>query len=67
MAAPARTLEGAVERGELTDAQIRELIAREAKQLGLTFAEATARARAGTLPGNYLAADIELLVELLSD
>jgi hypothetical protein len=56
----------AIERGELTRAQLRELIAHEAGALNLTFEEAVARAKAGTLPRNNIGADIELLTELLA-
>jgi hypothetical protein len=57
----------AIERGELTEAQLRELITLEAKALGLGYEEAVLRARAGTLPERYpLRADLELLVDLLA-
>jgi hypothetical protein len=57
----------AMERGELTEGQLRELIALEARALGLDFAQAVARAKAGTLPEQYpLCADLELLVDLLA-
>ena len=61
------TLVEAIERGELTQAQWRELIAIEADDLGLGIDEAVQGARQGTLPKTGLGADIELLVALLDD
>ena len=58
-------LQEAIEKGELTEAQLRELIALEAQALGLTYEEAVRRARDRRLPKNYIAADLELLVQLL--
>jgi hypothetical protein len=58
-------LQEAIERGELTEAQLRELIALEAKALGLTYEEAVRKARDRRLPKNYIGADLELLVQLL--
>lgn len=55
----------ALERGSLTEEQLRELIASEARQLGLTFEEAVSRARSGTLPRNVLGIDLRLLICLL--
>ncbi len=55
----------AIERGELTEGQLRQLIALEAEAIGLDFEEAVKRAGAGTLPQNAIGADLELLVELL--
>ena len=55
----------AIEHGELTQAQLRELIAIEADDLGLTFDEAVRHARQRTLPKNDIGADLELLVPLL--
>jgi hypothetical protein len=59
-------LREAIERGELTEEQLRELIAFEAQALGLDFNEAVRRAKARTLPRNYIGADLELLVDLLA-
>ncbi len=59
------TLQQAIERGELTETQLRELIALEAEALGLTFEEAVERARHGRLPKNYIGTDLELLIDLL--
>ena len=53
--------------GGLTQAQLRQLIAIEASDLGLEFDEAVRRARDGTLPKNVVGLDLELLVELLAD
>jgi hypothetical protein len=61
------SLVDAIERGELTREQLDELIRLEARALGLDYAEAVRRARAGTLPEQYpLRADLELLVDLLA-
>ena len=59
-------LQKAVEQGQLTDAQLHELIALEAKALDLDYAEAVKRAREGRLPKNHIGADLELLVDLLA-
>lgn len=61
---PADLLE-AIERGEVTDDQLRELIALEARAIGLSFDEALRAAKDGTLPKNYVGADLELLIDLL--
>jgi hypothetical protein len=58
-------LPAALERGELTEEQLRRLITLEAAQLGLDFDEATRRAREGSLPKTPIGLDLELLVELL--
>lgn len=57
----------AIESGELTEAQLRELIAFEAELLGLGYDEAVRRGREQTLPKNALGMDLELLVLLLPD
>ena len=62
-----RELQRAIERGQLTDEQVRELITLEAAALGLTYEEAVERAKARTLPRNHIGADLELLVQLLPD
>ncbi len=59
-------LQQAIEQGELTEAQLRELIELEAKALGLTYEEAVKKARERRLPKNYIGADLELLVQLLA-
>ena len=59
-------LQKAIERGELTEAQLRELIELEAKAIGLTYEEAVKKARERRLPKNYIGADLELLVQLLA-
>lgn len=64
MALPDR-LRQAVEQGDLTEDQLRELIALEADALGLSAEEAIARAKAGKLPRTYLGDDLALLIELL--
>jgi hypothetical protein len=58
-------LQNAIEQGELTELQLRELIRLEAEAIGLSYAEAVERARARKLPRNYIGADLELLVSLL--
>ena len=59
-------LVAAIESGELTQAQLRQLITLEARELGLSFDEAVTRARAMTLPRSLIGSDIDFLVELLS-
>lgn len=59
-------LQKAIEQGELTDEQLRELITLEAEALGLTYDQAIEKAKARTLPKNYLGADIELLASLVA-
>jgi len=58
-------LQEAIERGELTPEQLRQLITLEAEELGLTFDEAVKLARERRLPKTALGADLELLVQLL--
>ena len=55
----------AIESGELTHGQLRDLIGYEAGLMGLDYETAVARARARTLPKTAIGSDIELLVELL--
>jgi hypothetical protein len=57
----------ALEDGELTQAQLRELIAIEAEELGLTYDEAVKRARQHTLPHTPTGDDLRFLVLLLAD
>ena len=59
------TLQEAIERGELTEAQLRELIALEAEALGLSYDEAVRQAKECRLPKTPIGLDLELLVELL--
>lgn len=58
-------LQQAIEEGELTEEQLRQLVTLEAKALGLTCEEAIKRAKDGTLPRGLLGSDLELLVLLL--
>jgi hypothetical protein len=58
-------LQQAIARGELSEDQLRQLITLEAGALSLSFDQAIAQAKAGTLPNNYIGADLELLIELL--
>lgn len=55
----------ALEDGELTDAQLVQLITIEAAALGLSFDEAVQRVRDGSLPKNLIGLDLEMLVSLL--
>jgi len=57
----------ALDRGKLSDAELRELIALQAAELGLTFEEAEARYRAGALPRDYRGVDLGLLFGMLLD
>ena len=66
MAELPKELVEAIERGEVTEEQLRELIRLEARALGLSFEEAVERAKNKSLPSKgHIAADLELLVELL--
>lgn len=58
-------LQEAIERGELTEDQLRELITLEAKALGLSFEEAVRKARERRLPRNVIGSDVEFLIQLL--
>jgi hypothetical protein len=57
----------AIEEGEpITENQLRELIAAEARELGMSFEQAVKAAEEGVLPtGNLFASDIAFLVDLL--
>ena len=59
-------LQAAIEVGELTIEQLRELIEEEAKELGLTFEDAQRMAKEHSLPKNALGSDLEFLFQLLS-
>jgi hypothetical protein len=58
-------LQEGIERGRLTEGQLRELIRLEAEAIGMDYAEAVKRARERRLPKNPIGADLELLVQLL--
>ena len=60
-----KELVAAIEAGELTDEQLRQLITLEARELGLTFDEAVRRAKERSLPGCHLGSDLGLLIEML--
>jgi hypothetical protein len=49
----------------ISEAELREIIKREASLLGLAPREAVRRAKRGTLPRNKLGDDLSLLVQLL--
>lgn len=59
------SLQNAIERGELSQEQLRELISIEASTLGLSTDDAISLARKRRLPKTYIGADLELLVRLL--
>jgi hypothetical protein len=50
---------------EISEAELRDIIKREASLLGLDPREAVRRAKRGTLPRNKLGDDLSLLVQLL--
>lgn len=58
-------LQAAIEKGRLTEDQLRELIRLEAQALDLDFDQAVRLARERRLPKNHIGADLELLVDLL--
>lgn len=63
----ATTLTRSLEQGNpLSTEEVRELIAHEAELVGLTYEQALRRARTRTLPRNYLGADLQLLIDMLS-
>lgn len=57
-------LQRAIEDGELTREQLRQLIEFEANELGLSFDEAVERAYNDTLPKNAQGSDLRLLISL---
>jgi hypothetical protein len=72
MAAPAINLEAAINRGELTQDELRELIRHEAAGIGLTCAQAVQKVRRGTLRRtvagrSFRGASLELLVSMLDE
>jgi hypothetical protein len=60
-------LREALESGELTQDQLRQLIEKEAAFIGLDYAQAVKRARDRTLPPGVFSDDIEMLVAMLSE
>ncbi len=66
MTALPKELQEAIRKGKLTEDQIRELIALEAGEIGLSYEEAIRHARERSLPKSPIGADIELLVQLLA-
>jgi hypothetical protein len=58
-------LREAIEAGVLTREQLEDLIAFEAAELGLTFADAVDKARRDELPKSIAGADLRLLVSML--
>lgn len=59
------SLAAAVEAGSLTPDQLRELIAFEAAQIGLSFEEAVRLGRLRQLPKTLYGRDVEMLVAML--
>jgi hypothetical protein len=57
----------AMECGELSRDQLRELIRIEAESIGLSFDEAVERARQRTLPNSLIGSDLRFLVLMLGD
>ncbi len=57
----------AIEDGEITQTQLRELIGIEAAMLGMSFDEAVAGARDDTLPHDPIGSDLRMLVMMLMD
>lgn len=51
--------------GVLTTEQFRQLFEIEAESIGLTFDEAIAAARAGTLPKNPIGFDLEFIASII--
>lgn len=51
--------------GELTRDQFRQLFEIEAEMIGLTFDEAIAAARAGTLPRNHIGFDLRFIASVI--
>ncbi len=58
-------LQKAIEQGELTADQLRELIRLEAQDLGLSVDQAIQQAKEGKLPKSHIGSDLELLIDLL--
>jgi hypothetical protein len=57
----------ALESGEVSQAQLRQLISIEAEAIGVSFAGAVAGARENTLPKDPIGSDLRLLVRMLDD
>jgi len=60
----ARSLKEALRDGKISERQLETLIRREARELGMTYAEALRRARSGSLPDSTLGIDLSLLVSM---
>lgn len=61
-----RDLLDALEKGVMTEDQLRRLIEIEAKELGMTLDEALRRAEEGSLPTGPIGIDIEYLAGLIA-
>lgn len=57
----------AIESGELTQAQLRQLIGIEAAAIGMSFDDAIVGARENTLPKDPIGSDLRFLVRMLED
>ena len=57
----------ALDSGELSQAQLRQLIGIEAAALGMSFSDAVAGARENTLPKDPIGSDLRFLVRMLED
>jgi hypothetical protein len=58
-------LRKAIESGQLTDKQIRQLIELEAQAIGLSFEQAERLAETRSLPRNAVGSDLQLLFGML--
>jgi hypothetical protein len=58
-------LRAALKAGELSEAQLKELIALRAENIGLTFRQAVTAFHKDDLPGTADGADLALLISLL--
>jgi len=62
---PQQKVLDAMQSGEITPEQLRELITCEADEIGLTLEDAVEAARTGKLPRNPIGIDLEYLIDLL--
>ena len=63
-----RKLQAAMERGdEMSLEQLRQLIAIEAKAIGLTFEQAVEHGRRHALPNSVIGGDLTMLIEMLPE
>ena len=62
---PRQAVLDAMQSGEITPEQLRELITCEADEIGLTLEQAVDAARTGALPRNPIGVDLEYLIDVL--